>query len=411
MGRVFRVFAFAAAWLAGLAPAWAAEPSIKAMESEALADYQSLIGQLSSQILSEVGRLEGSGGSGSVVYFDLNQAPSRASGFDSLAPADQSLIQAAKRTYDLYRALGGSPVNQLGMVERRDDRYYIGLDGAGGRWLATPAEALSHLAQQLANPTLHLPSKVASSVSCPFHFECLLLASYRGDVPTVAYVPRATTVIFELTAEGLARDGRPPVVLTPPEFTVLEVTVRASDRVEALVSVGGIAALGVNLFHAFTEGRAFRPVASYGVHVTASAEELRSLAHGESGGGSGATPPPALAGSGNVTPLPDDHGNDSASATLLGAGVAARLEVSGDVDVFRIVVAQPGKLVVASSGATDVAAVLESADGIAVAADDDGGTWYNFRIEHSVAPGTYFLRVRHCCKGSGRYGVTATFTP
>jgi hypothetical protein len=376
-----------------------------------MSDYRALVGDLASQILAGAGGAGTSGDSGSVVYFDLNQALAEAPGFASLAPADRSFIEAAKRTYDLHRALGGSPVNQLGMVERRDGRFYVGLDGAGGRWLATPAEALSHLANQLANPTLYrLPGAASSALSCPFHFECLLVGAYTGNVPTIAYVPRATTVAFELTADGLAPGGQAPVLVAPPEFAVLEVTVRGSDRVEALVSIGGVARLGVNLLHAFPAGRAFRPLASYGVHVAASADEMRALALGGPAGGSGASPP-ALAGSGAATPLADDHGNDAAGATLLGAGVSARLEAAGDVDVFRIVVAQPGTLAVASSGTTDVAAVLESADGTPMAADDDGGAWYNFRIEHAVGAGTYFLKVSHCCKGSGPYALTVGLNP
>ena len=46
-----------------------------------------------------------------------------------------------------------------------------------------------------------------------------------------------------------------------------------------------------------------------------------------------------------------------------------------------------------------------------VAANDDGGGWYNFSLEGAVAPGTYLLSVTHCCAGTGAYGLSSSFTP
>ncbi|MSO92494.1 MAG: hypothetical protein EXQ86_03735 [Rhodospirillales bacterium] len=394
-----------ALWLAGLSAGSAAEPSIKLAEPNLIPGYQSYVDLLASHILA--GAAAG-GGNGPAVYFDLNRPLSEASGFDGLAAADQSLMRAAKQTYDLHRALGGSPIGQAALIQRRDGRYYVGLDGAGGRWLATPQEALGHLANQLTGqPIYRLPS-TKSTISCPFHFECLLLGTYI-DVPIVAFVPRATTVTLELTADGFAQGTGGVVVLVPEGFTVHQVTRTGGDRIQALVSIGPAAVLGVNIIHAFNEGRAFRPVASYGVHVTASPEELQALV--SDGAGTSAPPPPALPGTGQVLALTDDFGNDAATAVVLSGPTAGRIEVADDIDLFRVVVTQGGTLVVTSSGGTDVKASLESMDGAVIAADDDGGPWYNFRVESSVAPGTYVVRVAHCCRGTGRYGISFTLSP
>ena len=79
--------------------------------------------------------------------------------------------------------------------------------------------------------------------------------------------------------------------------------------------------------------------------------------------------------------------------------------------MFKITVGQAGTLRVSSAGPTDVSGRLETADGAVVAADDDGGDWYNFSLEGAVAPGTYLLSVTHCCAGTGAYGLSSSFTP
>ncbi len=88
-----------------------------------------------------------------------------------------------------------------------------------------------------------------------------------------------------------------------------------------------------------------------------------------------------------------------------------RLETANDVDLFKIVVEQAGTLAVNSAGPTDVLAVLEAADGSVVGGDDDSGQWYNFAFSQTLAPGTYYLRVTHCCAGTGNYRLSTTFSP
>ena len=395
-------------WMAGMSTALAADPSIRLAEPNLTSTYQSYLDQLSSQIKAGAGGPDGGAGNGPAVYFDLNRPLSEVTGFDGLATADQALIKAAKQTYDLHRALGGSPVGQNALVQRRDGRYYVGLDGAGGRWLATPQEALGNLANQFAaQPTYRLPS-TNTTLSCPFHFECLLSGTYEG-IPIVAFVPRGTTITLELTADGFAQDTGGVVVLAAAGFTVHQVTRVGTDKVQALVSIAPTAVLGVNLIHAFNEGRTFRPVASYGVHVTASPAELQALV--ADAAGTSAPQPPALPGTGQVLALTDDFGSDTAAAQLIAGPTNGRIEVSEDVDLFRIVVVQGGTLVVTSSGGTDVKGTLESTSGTVIAADDDSGPWYNFRLEGAVSPGTYFVRVAHCCKGTGRYGLSFALNP
>ena len=91
-----------------------------------------------------------------------------------------------------------------------------------------------------------------------------------------------------------------------------------------------------------------------------------------------------------------DHGNDRASATLVGipsttAGTLARR----DRDWFRIEVGQAGTLRLETRSGIDTYGTLHRSDGSKVAENDDGGSNYNFRISRSsVGVGTYYLQVR-----------------
>jgi len=188
------------------------------------------------------------------------------------------------------------------------------------------------------------------------------------------------------------------------------------------VSIAETAPLGVNVINVFNEGNAFGMVERYGLHVVASAEELAEVIT-EAGSAldeppddgstdaEAATGPATLSGTGEFEAMVDDHGGDRATATALAGEAVGRIETVGDVDVFTITVDQMGTLAIFSVGPTDLTGRLETAEGEAVAIDDDDGAWYNFSLEGAVAPGTYLLRVSHCCDGTGNYAVSASFTP
>jgi hypothetical protein len=113
----------------------------------------------------------------------------------------------------------------------------------------------------------------------------------------------------------------------------------------------------------------------------------------------------------------DDHGDSIGAATPIAlvnnAGSASgRIGAQGDFDFFRINVPANGRLVLNSTGTTDVYGALLNANGGQITADDDSGEGYNFRMDRSVAAGIYYLRVRHYSSfGTGPYVVQAAFTP
>ena len=114
-----------------------------------------------------------------------------------------------------------------------------------------------------------------------------------------------------------------------------------------------------------------------------------------------------------VRPSGDDHGDTRSDATRLsvGSSVAGQIETGGDVDYFQVQISGSGELVVYTTGSLDTEGRLESSSGSSLATNDNGGRGNNFRIEHSVDSGTYYLQVReHSSSGTGSYTVHASFS-
>ena len=108
----------------------------------------------------------------------------------------------------------------------------------------------------------------------------------------------------------------------------------------------------------------------------------------------------------------DDHGDTIATATLVDqkSVTDGELEEEGDLDVFRIDVKGFGNLTVKSSGTTNTYGELLDFNGTRLTANDNG-LKPNFKIVYSVAPGTYYARVRHALEsGTGPYKLVCLFT-
>ncbi len=108
----------------------------------------------------------------------------------------------------------------------------------------------------------------------------------------------------------------------------------------------------------------------------------------------------------------DDHSNTRSGATNLPLddSRSGRIETGGDIDYFQVQVSSSGTLTVYTTGRTDTWGTLQNSSGSDLANDDDGGDGNNFRIERTVTPGTYYLRVRgYDSSKTGSYTVHARF--
>ena len=109
----------------------------------------------------------------------------------------------------------------------------------------------------------------------------------------------------------------------------------------------------------------------------------------------------------------DDHGNSFADATNLAIGgqQSGSIDPAGDADYFRVRVSEAGTLTVYATGSMDNRGVLYDSAQSQLASNDDGGQSTNFRIEHSVSAGTYYVLVRgYSSSTTGSYTVHAEFS-
>jgi uncharacterized protein (TIGR03437 family) len=86
------------------------------------------------------------------------------------------------------------------------------------------------------------------------------------------------------------------------------------------------------------------------------------------------------------------------------------LEIGGDIDFFRINVAQSGTLTAAANSSFDSLGGLYDASCNLIVADDDSNGNLDFRIVRSVAAGTYHLAVRAFSSETGSYTVNLSFS-
>ena len=110
----------------------------------------------------------------------------------------------------------------------------------------------------------------------------------------------------------------------------------------------------------------------------------------------------------------DDHGDSFANATnlALDGRQSGSINPAGDEDYFRVRVSESGTLTVYTTGNLDTRGHLYDSNERQLASNDDGGLGdgSNFRIQHEVDAGTYYVRVEAYFRdGTGAYGIHAEF--
>lgn len=110
----------------------------------------------------------------------------------------------------------------------------------------------------------------------------------------------------------------------------------------------------------------------------------------------------------------DDYGSDMGEAEeiILGEPISGNIEYGGDIDFFKFSIDEPGILETFSSGETDTYGSIYSADGEAIAEDDDDGEGKNFSTAVKADPGTYYISVRDYYEElTGDYSFIVNYKP
>lgn len=346
---------------------------------------QALIDAYRAESASQLGAVQGPG-PGLMVTYDPSVDANMMTALGRIDVKDARWARSGLRIYDLYTQLGGNPVSLPQTFRFDGSRYYVALDTVGGQWFPTSSEAHGYLLKMLVSKSAELPQGVKDAVGSlgANDLETVVATARDAIASGRAFLKTGSTAVATLRSEAFAALGQAPVIQGPPGITVTQATLSGGELAVTLAVAGG-ARLGPGRLLAFRPGQAMTPADFFEVFVARGA----------------AASPDAPA---------DDHGATLALATPLplGAALQGRLGSADDADVFVVTLPGAGTLTLQSSGGSDLAAQLEDAAGTVLAADDDGGDWYNFKIVRALGAGAYYLRVRHCCSGVGAYEVSAT---
>ncbi|UUX48630.1 hypothetical protein NUH88_14570 [Nisaea acidiphila] len=313
---------------------------------------------------------------GTLIFYDPEADLAGGEGGQPYGAGDREWAESCLAIYDLYRQLGGEKPDGRLHFRRDGGRFFIAVSGAPGRWFDSRDAALSDLLRLL----LIRSGTVAES----------LTSAARSASPN------ASLAALSSALDRVLLDEISPVILSPGEVRTLQfddadiavgtkgLKVRTdsgeSGGVSAAVSPASIGTGSRQFVLGFREGRYFRPVSEREVTVrdgmareAATADEPVQTA---------------------AVPLQD--------------GVTAAIASSGEIMRYTVPVSEGGQISVTSTGPSDVEAVLWASDGTVVARDDDGGDGYNFALEADLEAGSYTLEVRHCCAGTGPFGLTVS---
>jgi hypothetical protein len=369
--------------------AFAASPSIATTDNTAantfLADLDSMIGRQrgdSGLHLANVNR-----GTSELIWFDPLKDRAQAFGYNRITYQDAEWMRSNVRLYEIYEQFGGNEIGRQQQFRVSSAGYYVGLDGFSGRWFSSNGDAQGYLFKLLIGASTEILPAVKQAVAAVSTNDIGTVLQVARDAMAAnrVFVSRGSNNTLIIRGSGFGANGIAPKVVIPNGIVVGPVTYDSTEQVTVPIGVLGDAALGNRPVLLFNPGNALTPIAEYRLSV--------------------------IRGSGTPTAPTDDHAATTTGATTLtiGTSIAGHIGTGSDVDVFRIVVGSPGTLTLESGGTSDVGGELLNSSGGLIAADEDGGsTWYNFRIQQAVAPGTYYLRVRHCCDGSGGYFISSS---
>jgi len=354
-----------------------AAASFSAIESEAADPGLSVQGaggasgarQAQSLATQALGLASGAGaGSGPMLYLDPARSARTTAGFGNLSAADQSLALAGDKVFEMMRALG-DPSDRGAVLQRRDNMYYVGIDGEGGRWFASAGEAIGFMFQGMVAKSQNFGAATKASAvgGCAQDILCAVSAVAQDPYVTVATVTRGSTVTVAIAGEGFSNAGGGPSVASGDGIVALSVAYASAERIDAVLQIAPGAKLGEHYLAVFNDGLGFRNAGVYKLAVK---------------DGTG------------TAPATQQSGRASAKALGVAATGEGLLAGDGQDQYWRIDATAAGTLTVVSSGGADLKGTLEDAGGLALASDDDAGGWYNFKLARAATAAAAPARTR-----------------
>ena len=294
---------------------------------------------------------------------------------DHYTDADRSWVESGLIVYDVYRQLGGEKLSQPIFFQVKDDLFFVSVSSFKSGWHSDRDQALIKFFFSLINQ-----SKVISSSSSKSNF---LNPSRKNSIQIDKVLSQAIdNRSLSPTLRGSERlelnFSESEIVIATPSLKVQHPST-ISRGVTATVSRQGNPKPGTTTVFGFSSDQKFRPQNYQEIILTEGSHD-------------------------------DIHFNSSNFASSenkkISNNLLDRIVTSGEVKRYRLQLNNNANVNISSVGPSDVTATItEDKTGAIIERDDDSGKGYNFSISKALKAGAYILEVRHCCAGTGAFGL------
>ena len=294
---------------------------------------------------------------------------------DHYTDADRSWVESGLIVYDVYRQLGGEKLSQPIFFQVKDDLFFVSVSSFKSSWHSDRDQALIKFFFSLINQ-----SKVISSSSSKSNF---LNPSSQNPIQIEKVLSQAIdNRSLSPTLRGSERlelnFSESEIVIATPNLKVQHPST-ISRGVTATVSRQGNPKPGTTTVFGFSSDQKFRPQNYQEIILTEGSHD-------------------------------DIHFNSSNFASSenkkISNNLLDRIVTSGEVKRYRLQLNNNANVNISSVGPSDVTATItEDKTGAIIERDDDSGKGYNFSISKALKAGAYILEVRHCCAGTGAFGL------
>ena len=294
---------------------------------------------------------------------------------DHYTDADRSWVESGLIVYDVYRQLGGEKLSQPIFFQVKDDLFFVSVSRFKSGWHSDRDQALIKFFFSLINQ-----SKVISSSSSKSNF---LNPSSQNPIQIEKVLSQAIdNRSLSPTLRGSERlelnFSESEIVIATPNLQVQHPST-ISKGVTATVSRQGNPKPGTTTVFGFSSDQKFRPQNYQEIILTEGSHD-------------------------------DIHFNSSNFASSenkkISNNLLDRIVTSGGVKRYRLQLNNNANVNISSVGPSDVTATItEDKTGAIIERDDDSGKGYNFSISKALKAGAYILEVRHCCAGTGAFGL------
>ncbi|MDC0398273.1 hypothetical protein OAN59_01115 [Alphaproteobacteria bacterium] len=294
---------------------------------------------------------------------------------------DRSWVESGLIVYDVYRQLGGEKLNQPIFFQVKDGLFFVSVSNFKSSWHSDRDQALINFFFSLINQ-----SKVISSSTSKSNF----LNQSKKDLIQIEKV-LSQAIGNRSLSPALRGSERLELNFSDSEIVIAAPSLQVhhpntiNKGVTATVSRQGNPKPGTTTVFGFSSDQKFRPKNYQEIILTEGSHD-------------------------------EIHINSSdfvsSEEKKISNNLLDSIITSGEVKRYSIQLNNSANVKISSVGPSDMAATItEKKTGTIIKRDDDSGTGYNFSINQRLKAGAYILEVRHCCAGTGAFGLKVETSP